>query len=166
MIEDLDETLDLAPSLVAALCDRHVGVGADGVIRVAPSDEADFFMDYWNADGSVAEMCGNGIRCLGKLVFERGFTEKTELEVMTRAGRKHVKLHAEEGTVRSVTVGMGRPAFERASIPMTGEGDQPFLGQRFEAAGREWVASAVSMGNPHIVLFLEEDPSTVDVRAV
>src|SRR5436309_11430432 len=69
MIEDLEEGVELRPKLVAALCDRHLGVGADGVIRIARSDEADFFMDYANADGSVAEMCGNGIRCVGKLVY-------------------------------------------------------------------------------------------------
>ena len=165
MIEDLGDEDPLEATLVAALCDRHRGVGADGVIRVTASNEADFFMDYSNADGSVAEMCGNGIRCVGKLVYERGLTEKTELEVMTRGGRKHLALHLEGGTVRGVTVGMGRPAFERSAIPMTGPGQERFLGQPFDAAGRVWTASAVSMGNPHVVLFTDRDPATLDVRA-
>src|SRR5437870_9100826 len=134
MIEDLEESVELRPKLVTALCDRHLGVGADGLIRIAPSDEADFFMDYANADGSMAEMCGNGIRCVGKLVYERGLTEKSELEVMTRGGRKHLALSVEGGVVVSVTVDMGRPAFERAAIPMVGPGGEPFLGEAFDAA--------------------------------
>ena len=95
MIEDVAGERDLSPALVAALCDRHLGVGADGVIRIAPSDRADFFMDYWNAEGDVAEMCGNGVRCLAKYVFERGLTTKTELDVDTRAGIKHLVLDAD-----------------------------------------------------------------------
>ncbi len=84
MVEDLDDRLELAPQVVAALCDRRRGVGADGLIRVVRAEGAHFLMDYRNADGDVAEMCGNGIRCLAKLVYERGFTRDRSIDVATR----------------------------------------------------------------------------------
>jgi diaminopimelate epimerase len=168
MLEDLDDERELDPALVAALCDRHRGVGGDGVIRVTrgSTDGEDFFMDYRNADGSLAEMCGNGIRCLGKLVYEHGFTASTELEVGSRDGTKHLSLDIDGAVVRNVTVGMGPPAFARRHIPMEGPPDRPFLTEPFEADGRTYKATAVSMGNPHLVLFVEEDPDDVDVRAI
>ena len=107
-LEDLDDERPLEPAVVAALCDRHTGVGADGVIRVVRgTDGTDFLMDYRNGDGSLAEMCGNGIRCLGKLVYERGFTDRTELDVGTLGGVKHLSLDVRGGSVAAVTVGMG-----------------------------------------------------------
>jgi diaminopimelate epimerase len=166
MLEDLEDERPLTAPLVAALCDRHTGVGADGVIRVTrgSAEGEDFFMDYRNADGSLAEMCGNGIRCLGTLVFERGHTTSTELTVGTRDGTKHLSLDVDEGVVRAVTVGMGPPAFDRAEIPMQGPAHEPFLTEPFEVDGHTFKASAVSMGNPHLVLFVEQDPAQVDVR--
>ncbi|HWC33164.1 MAG TPA: diaminopimelate epimerase [Actinomycetota bacterium] len=92
LFEDLTHGLELGEQLVADVCDRHRGVGAAGVIRIAPSERAAFFMDYRNADGQLAEMCGNGIRCLAKYVYDRGLTAKTELDVDTRAGVKHLVL--------------------------------------------------------------------------
>jgi diaminopimelate epimerase len=168
MLEDLDDERPLLPWLVAALCDRHRGVGADGVIRVTRgnADGEDFFMDYRNADGSLAEMCGNGVRCLGKLVYERGFTTATDLEVGTRDGKKHLSLDVDGAVVRNVTVGMGPPAFARRDIPMDGPPDRPFLTEPFEVDGRTYKATAVSMGNPHLVLFIEEDPDDIEVRAI
>lgn len=168
MLEDLDDRRPLSAEFVAALCDRHKGVGGDGVIRVTRgrTDDEDFFMDYRNADGSLAEMCGNGIRCLGKLVFERGHTTATELTIGSRGGPKHLRLDEDEGVVRDVTVGMGAPAFTRGEIPMEGPPDQPFLTEPFEVDGRTFKATAVSMGNPHLVLFVEQDPDQVDVRTL
>ena len=166
MVEDLDDDMLLAPELVSRLCDRRFGVGGDGLIRVAPAEGADFFMDYLNADGSVAEMCGNGIRCLGKLVYERGLTTKTELDVDTRAGVRHLSLRVEGGAVVSVTVGMGPPAFSRKEIPMSGPPDEPFLRRPFAVDGRTFEASAVSMGNPHLVLLVGEEPDPADVRRI
>lgn len=165
-VEDFDGTEPLDPALVSALCDRHFGVGADGLIRVTRAENEDFFMDYSNADGSVAEMCGNGIRCLGKLVYERGFTDKTELEVGTRGGTKHLSLRVCDGAVESVTVGMGPPAFARSAIPMRGPAWEPFLTEPFEAGGMTFKASAVSMGNPHLVLFVEDDPDRFQVSHI
>jgi diaminopimelate epimerase len=168
MLEDLADERPLTEAFVAAVCDRHKGIGADGAIRVTGGRAAgeDFFMDYRNADGSLAEMCGNGIRCLGKLVYERGHTTATELEVGSRGGTKHLSLEVREGQVGSVTVGMGPAAFERGRIPMDGPTDEPFLTEPFEVDGRTFKASAVSMGNPHLVLFVQEDPARVDVRTL
>jgi diaminopimelate epimerase len=168
MLEDLEDEGPLSPELVAALCDRHLGVGADGVIRVTRGIEpgTDFFMDYRNADGTLAEMCGNGIRCLGKLVFDRGHTTATELEVGSRAGTKHLSLEVEGGSVRAATVGMGAPAFARGDIPMQGPATETFLTEPFDVEGRTYKASAVSMGNPHLVLFVEDDPDRVDVHTI
>ena len=167
MLEDLEDARRLDPALVASLCDRHLGVGGDGVIRVTRDREGnDFFMDYRNADGSLAEMCGNGIRCLAAFAIDRGLTDATELTVGTRDGTKHVSLDIDNGRVRSATVGMGPPAFVRGDIPMEGPANDTFLTEPFEVDGRTFKASAVSMGNPHLVLFVDDDPDDVDVRTI
>ena len=136
------------------------------MIRITRSPAGGFFMDYSNADGSVAEMCGNGIRCVGKLLYERGHTKESTLEVDTRGGRKRLDIDVRDGRVVSVTVGMGLPAFRRGEIPMLGPANESFLLEPFEASGRTFKASAVSMGNPHLVLFVEEDPDGFPVRDV
>jgi diaminopimelate epimerase len=169
MLVDLEDRRPLTAELVAALCDRHLGVGADGVIRVtagrAPGE--DFFMDYRNADGSLAEMCGNGIRCLGKLVVEHGLTSAAELDVGTRAGVKRLSLSVEGGTVRSVTVGMGPPDLRTAAVPMLGPVGERFVGEPFDVGdGRTYTATAVSMGNPHLVLFVDEDPAGIELGRI
>jgi diaminopimelate epimerase len=168
LLEDLDDATPLSEAFVAAVCDRHSGVGADGVIRITRGREPDedLFMDYRNADGSLAEMCGNGIRCIGKHAFERGHVSATELEVGTRGGRRHLSLSVRDGVVERVTVGMGPPAFARGEIPMAGPADEPFLTEPFEVDGRTFEASAVSMSNPHLVLFVGEDPARVDVGTI
>jgi diaminopimelate epimerase len=167
MIEDLDDEVTLNAGLVAGLCDRHLGVGADGVIRIAPAPRADFFMDYWNADGDVAEMCGNGIRCLAKYVFDRGLTDRTELDVGTRDGTKHLVLAVDGDRVATVRVDMGRPSFHRKAIPMAGPPDETFVDQPFHDAGPPgYRATAVSMGNPHLVLFGAEDLDSIDLSLV
>jgi diaminopimelate epimerase len=175
MVEDLDDRLKLGPGVIESLCNRRFGVGADGLIRVVRGDGgldglggADFFMDYYNADGQVAEMCGNGIRCLAKLVYDRGFTKAAELDVATRAGLKHLVLATSNGAVERVTVDMGRPAFERKAVGMPGEPTETFIRQPLDVAGRTFTATAVSMGNPHCVLFLEpgDDVSALDVPSL
>ncbi|HEX6262879.1 MAG TPA: diaminopimelate epimerase [Actinomycetota bacterium] len=161
---DLDDRDRQTPELVAALCDRHLGVGGDGTIRITGSDRADFFMDYWNASGETAEMCGNGIRCLAKLVYERGLTTATEIDVDTRAGVKRLVLTVEDGVVEAVRVDMGPPAFERSVLPMRGEGT--FLDQAFEVEGATYRGFGISMGNPHLVLIGDRDPEELDVRRI
>jgi len=155
LIADLDDRMGLLdPKLVAALCDRHQGVGADGLIRIAHADGADFFMDYYNADGGVAEMCGNGIRCLAKYVADRGMATGDRLRVDTRAGVKNLVLYRDaDGLVDRVRVDMGAPILERAQIPVGGEGDPLHVG--VEAEGHRFEAACVSMGNPHAVVFVD-----------
>ncbi|MGH2711779.1 MAG: diaminopimelate epimerase [Actinomycetota bacterium] len=166
MIEDVADQVTLSPALVAALCDRHKGVGADGVIRVAPSSSSDFFMDYWNADGATAEMCGNGIRCLAKYVYERGLTTKTELDVDTRDGVKHLVLDVTGGEMTAVRVAMGPATLEPDRIPMTGSTEPRFVDQPFPDAGPGYRATAVSMGNPHLVLVGAQDLDSLDLPRI
>src|SRR6266545_967725 len=168
MVEDMADSLRLEQGLIAALCDRRKGVGADGLIRIAPADEADFFMDYSNASGEVAEMCGNGIRCLAKYVYDRGLTSAREIDVLTRAGLKHLVISADDGVASEVTVDMGPPALERKALPMAGDPTGRFVSEPFDVDGRTFTATAVSMGNPHLVLFLEpeDDLGGIDVRRV
>jgi diaminopimelate epimerase len=168
MIDDLDKRIALTPELIAAICDRHRGVGADGLIRVAAPDvpQADFFMDYYNADGRPSQMCGNGIRCLSKLAYERGLTDKLDLTISTRAGLKYVWLHAEEGSVDRVTVDMGAPSLRRGDLPMEGPPESSFVTEPVEAGGMSFKATAVSMGNPHLVLFVDAEPETSDVERI
>lgn len=165
MMDDRNDRFVVEPWFVAAVCARGLGVGADGIIRIAPSGAADFFMDYWNADGNVAEMCGNGIRCLAKYVYDRGLTTKTEFDVDTRGGLKHVSIEVEDGLAARITVGMGTPTFDRKSLPMMGDPFDTFVGQRLDVSDRSFRATAVSMGNPHCVLFLgaDDDLAEIDV---
>lgn len=153
----------LTPDQVAHLCDRRGGVGADGVIVVRPSARADFFMDYINADGSPAEMCGNGIRCLAKYVFDNGLTKKKTLPVETRAGVKLLELIEDsDGTIGSVRVDMGRPIFEPEKIPVRLETvEQPITDFPLEVSDRTFLCSILSMGNPHCVIVADDEVETL-----
>jgi diaminopimelate epimerase len=142
VVEDLTDRYQITPELVRAVCDRHFGVGADGLIRIAPGTEAPFFMDYRNADGSLAEMCGNGVRVVGKYLGDRGLVGAT-CDLETRAGVKHLELHADDrGDIDRVTVDMGPPTLD----------DERTL----EVDGEEVIATCLSMGNPHAVVFVED----------
>jgi diaminopimelate epimerase len=153
VVEDLDDRLDISPELVRAVCDRHFGIGADGIIRIAPGSGAPFFMDYRNADGSLAEMCGNGVRVVGKYLGDRGHVGDA-FDLETRAGVKRLDLHRDErGLVSRVSVDMGRPSFDRATLPMLGEGEA--IQESLEVEGGQFIATCVSMGNPHAVIFVD-----------
>jgi len=134
------------------LCRRRFSVGADGLLLLCNSSVADAKMRIFNADGSEAEMCGNGIRCLAKYCFENNITRKTEMRIETLAGVKTVWLHVEEGTVRSVTVDMGSPILERRMIPMAGEGR--CIDEELEIDGEKFRVTCLSVGNPHCVTFV------------
>ena len=178
MLVDMEDRVRPPAALVSALCDRRFGVGADGLIRVTgpqgaaaaglgdQADAAAFFMDYYNADGAPAEMCGNGIRCLAKLVCELGLTRDTELDVATRGGLKRVWFEPQGGLVSRVTVDMGVPAFRRGEIPMEGPPDGTFLTEQIDHDEMSFKASALSMGNPHLVLFVDRDPTAMDVATI
>jgi len=143
VVEDLADRWRLTPELVRAVCDRHFGVGADGLIRIAPGTSAPFFMDYRNADGSLAEMCGNGVRVVAKYLGDRGHVGSA-FDLETRAGVKHLELHADDhGRVDRVTADMGAPELE--------EGER-----RLEVDGAVVAATCLSMGNPHAVVFVDD----------
>ncbi len=169
MVFDPDDAEPLGPDVVADLCDRRFGIGADGLIRVVGTDDPDarWFMDYRNADGSDAEMCGNGVRCVAALLREVGAETADSFAVRTRAGAKRLQVHSLAARRYRVTVSMGVPNFTKAAIPMRGPAWETFLGQPFELGGGITVtASAVSMGNPHLVLFVDEDPDRYHVAHI
>jgi diaminopimelate epimerase len=135
------------------LCDRRFGVGADGLLLVLPSKTSDFRMRMFNPDGSEAEMCGNGIRCFGKYVYDHGLTGKKRITVQTLDGVKTLELAVNGGEVESVTVDMGKPRLERPEIPMRGVGRA--VDEALKIAGRTFRFTSVSMGNPHCVIFVD-----------
>ena len=110
--------MDKKPEIVRFLSDRHTGIGGDGAIFINPSDEADFEMEMWNADGTRSEMCGNGIRCVGKYVYDKGLTDKTDITVISAGSIKYLTLYVEEGKVSSVRVDMGEPILTPALVPV------------------------------------------------
>jgi diaminopimelate epimerase len=160
MFADPDDRLRLSPEVVRALCDRRFGIGADGVIRVAPGrDGGDFFMDYVNSDGSLGEMCGNGIRCLAVFAAAEGLTGATELKVETRAGLKTIT-----ATGDGIRVDMGPPRFRPEDVPVTWRGDDA-LHAKVELEDGIVEAACLSMGNAHAVLFVD-DLATVPLREI
>ena len=144
------------PELSKEVSDRHKGIGSDGLIAVLPSEKADFRMRMFNADGSEAEMCGNGIRCVGKFVFDKGLTDKTEVSVETLAGIKILKLHVDGGKVHSVPVDTGEPVFIPERIPALSASPEIRLSEPETVNGTTYRITAVSMGNPHAVVFVDE----------
>jgi len=162
MTFDPDDERPLSADEVEALCDRRFGVGADGAIRIGRGSDDRPFMDYRNADGSIAEMCGNGLRCVALLLRDLGVEEATAFEVDTRAGVRSVDLLA-DGRVR---VDMGAPGFTKAAIPMRGPAWETFVDQPIDVGGAVVPGTALSMGNPHLVLFLDEEPEWPQVAHV
>ncbi|MCX7714945.1 MAG: diaminopimelate epimerase [Clostridia bacterium] len=137
------------------LSDRHFGIGSDGLVLICPSDKADFRMDMYNSDGTQAEMCGNAIRCVGKYVYDRGLTAKTEIAVETLAGIKFLKLNVENGMVKTVRVNMGSPELVPSKIPINSNLER-FIEEDVEVDGVLYKTTCVSMGNPHAVVFMDD----------
>lgn len=140
------------------LCRRRFSVGADGLILAEPprSEKAQVRMRIFNADGSEAEMCGNGIRCLAKFVYEKGIVKDRTLNVETLAGLKKVELKVKGGRIAGVKVDMGVPSFNREDLPMLGAEGGPFIDEELEVSSSRFKASCVSIGNPHCVIFVED----------
>ncbi|MGN1102774.1 MAG: diaminopimelate epimerase [Huintestinicola sp.] len=134
--------------------DRHFGIGGDGLVLIMPSDKADFRMRMFNADGSEGNMCGNATRCIGKFVYDNGLTDKTEITLETRSGIKYLTLYPENGKVKTVLVNMGKAILKPSDIPMNAEGDS-FINKPIVVSGSEVFITAVSMGNPHAVTYVE-----------
>jgi len=143
------------PELARQIADRHFGVGGDGLILIAPSSCADARMRMYNADGSESEMCGNGLRCVAKYVYDHGICQQPTLRIETGAGVLAVDLEVQEGKVRRVRVDMGEPILEAARIPTLLAG-HPVVNAPLSVGGREFLATCVSMGNPHCVIFVDE----------
>jgi diaminopimelate epimerase len=152
-----------APRNVIALCDRQFGVGGDGVLAILPSSTADARMRVLNSDGSEAEMCGNGIRCVAKELYERGGLAQPSLAIDTGAGRLVCEIDASGGAVRSVTVAMGRPRLLRGEIPMTGPAGERCIEQPLAIAGTTRPVTCVSMGNPHAVTFVGSRDEAIEL---
>ncbi len=141
--------------LTKAISNRHFGVGADGLILIDKSDVSDFKMRIFNQDGSEAEMCGNGIRCVGKYVYDKGLTCKINLKIETLAGIKNLTLHIKDKKVDSVKVDMGKPILEADKIPVK-VNKSPAINLNIKVLDREFEATCVSMGNPHTVIVVED----------
>ena len=156
-------TLEQIQAAAVALCDRRFGIGGDGTISILPSQKADFAMRMFNPDGSEAEMCGNGIRCFAKYVYDGGLSQKTEISVETPAGIMVVDLSVESGTVTQVRVDMGEPRLDRADLPMEGPVGR-VLHEPFKIGGELLHITGVSMGNPHIVFFPEKATNELILR--
>lgn len=149
-----EEKIDDYAKMSIKLSDRHFGIGSDGLITIGPSDCADFRMRIFNADGSEAEMCGNGVRCVGKYVYDHKLTDKKEVDVETGAGIKHLILNVKNDKVETVRVDMGEPVFNAKDIPVALDMDK-VVDYPITVGDREWKMTCVSMGNPHAVVFID-----------
>ena len=150
-----EEKIDNPPAVARFVSDRHFGIGSDGLIMINPSKTADFEMEMYNADGSRGEMCGNGIRCVAKYVYDYGLTDKTQISVETLGGIKYLDLTVEDGKVSLVKVDMGKPELEADLIPIISEREQ-VIDEPIEVDGKEYLMTGVSMGNPHAVIYVDD----------
>lgn len=153
-IDAINQKIENESSLAQIISDRHFGIGSDGLILICKSGIADFKMKMFNSDGSEAEMCGNGIRCVGKFVYDKGFTNKTTLKIETLAGVKELKLNIKEGKVDTVRVDMGKPIFEAKKIPVVSN-EEIVKSLELEIYNKKFKFTCLSMGNPHAVTFIE-----------
>ncbi len=145
--------------------DRHFGIGSDGLILIEGSDKADFTMSMYNADGSRGEMCGNGIRCVGKYVYDHGLTDKKNVTIETLAGIKTLELFTDGDKVSTVKVNMCEPVFDVRYIPVIFP-EKEMMGEPMEVDGRIYKVYCISMGNPHCVTFMNEDVRELDLAAI
>ena len=159
-----EENIDNPEEVSIKISDRHFGIGSDGLVMIMPSDKADFRMRMFNADGSEGNMCGNATRCIGKYVYDNHLTDKTEITLETRSGIKYLTLYPENGKVQTVLVDMGKAILEPASIPMKAEGEE-FIDRPVEVEGKTVNITAVSMGNPHAVTFVD-DVESLDLEKI
>ena len=142
------------PALVRRLSDRHFGIGGDGVIFINPAEEADFEMEMWNADGTRSEMCGNGIRCVARYVYDFGLTDQKEFSIVSAGKIKYMTLYEQDGQISAVRVNMGQPILEADQIPVRAD-HSPVINVPIEVQGKEYRMTCVSMGNPHAVVFVD-----------
>jgi diaminopimelate epimerase len=165
VVNSLSEPLpeEQLPELSRRLNNRKFGIGGDGLILVLPSKLADYRMRMLNPDGSEAEMCGNGIRCFAKYLYDRKLVPDTQVKVETLAGVKTLKLLTRGGKLEAVRVDMGQPRLRRSEIPMRGEDSEKVLGESLKVDGQRFEITAVSMGNPHVVIF-QDNVQNLDIE--
>lgn len=156
IVDGFKEHIQNYEQLAPKVCDRHFGIGADGLVVLLPSDTADFRMRIFNSDGSEAEMCGNVTRCMAKYVYENAMTAKTKITIETKAGLIKPELIFSGETISTIKVDMGEPRLQRGQIPMTGESNDGAVNVPLSAGDGIYAITAVSMGNPHCVIFVED----------
>lgn len=161
-MDAINQKIENRSELAKFVSDRHFGIGSDGLILICPSEKADFRMQMFNQDGSEAEMCGNGIRCVGKFVYDKGLTNKETITVETLAGIKTLVMTAKNGKIETARVDMGEPILEPEKIPVISN-ENPVKNLRLEEEERNFTFTCVSMGNPHAVTFIEEDVNKFDI---
>ena len=161
-MDAINQKIENRSELAKFVSDRHFGIGSDGLILICPSEKADFRMQMFNQDGSEAEMCGNGIRCVGKFVYDKGLTNKTTITVETLAGIKTLVMTEKNGKIEAVRVDMGEPILEPKLIPVISE-ENPVKNLQLKAEDKEFKFTCVSMGNPHAVAFIEEEVNDFDI---
>ena len=159
-----EEKIENPPAVARYVSDRHFGIGSDGLIMINPSEVADFEMEMYNADGSRGEMCGNGIRCVAKYVYDYGLTGKTQISVETLGGIKYLDLTVEDGKVVLVKVDMGKPELKSDLIPIISENEK-VIDEPIEVDGQVYHMTGVSMGNPHTVIYVD-DVKNLDLEKI
>ncbi len=159
-----EEKVDDPERVSQIVSDRHFGIGGDGLVLIMPSEKADFRMRMFNADGSEGNMCGNATRCIGKFVYDNGLTDKAEITLETKSGIKYLTLYPENGKVKTALVNMGKAVLTPADIPMKAEGES-FINKPIEVLGSEVYITAVSMGNPHAVTYVD-DVMSLDLEKI
>lgn len=159
-----EEKIENPPAVARYVSDRHFGIGSDGLIMINPSEVADFEMEMYNADGSRGEMCGNGIRCVAKYVYDYGLTDKTQISVETLGGIKYLDLTVEDGKVVLVKVDMGKPELKSDLIPIILENEK-VIDEPIEVDGQVYHMTGVSMGNPHTVIYVD-DVKNLDLEKI
>ena len=153
-IDAINQKIENESSLAKFVSNRHFGIGSDGLILICKSEVADFKMRMFNSDGSEAEMCGNGIRCVGKFVYDKGLTNKTTVKIETLAGIKTLILNTKDGKVETARVDMGEPILEAEKIPVIST-EKPVKNLELEAENKKFKFTCVSMGNPHAITIVE-----------
>ena len=149
------ETVEHPSEMAIKVSDRHFGIGSDGLILIKPSEVADGKMEMYNADGSQGAMCGNGIRCVAKYMYDYGITDKTSISVETKSGIKYLDLTIKDGKVDTVKVDMGTPILKAVDIPVRSEKEQ-MIDEPVMVDGKEWKITCVSMGNPHAITYIDD----------
>lgn len=150
-----EETVENPEKISIYVSDRRKGIGSDGLVMIMPSDKADFRMRIFNADGSEAMMCGNATRCIGKYVYDKGLTDKTEITLETNSGVKYLTLFPENGKVEFVEVDMGNAILTPKDIPVLSDKEK-FISEPVEVEGKEYKITCVSMGNPHAIIYMDD----------